>query len=237
MYIKLRPIPFRYTIVPADLLKRFSFSIELPLHFCQKSREHILWVSFRIFKMCLLQLPEEITETLYSLQWGPTKACDQRVMDQISMPSRPCWQPALQGTWREQAGGLILAQWLLLVRFPGLGQSLESSRKGWLHWVTWSSVRILWWEQEKGVISQGASSLGPVLPMRGIKLWSFIPVTTQIGLHVCPSRGTSETSSEISLRIIEIKPYLSHTQTHSLLYLTCSWLCGTPLQRKNSQNW
>lgn len=97
MYIKLRPIPFRYTIVPVQFAEKiFLFPLNCLCTFV-KNQQNIFCGSLSEFSRCACcSCQKEITETLYSLQWGPTKACDQRVMDQISMPSRPCWQPALQ---------------------------------------------------------------------------------------------------------------------------------------------
>ena len=161
MYIKLRPIPFRYTIVPVQFAEKiFLFPLNSLCTFV-KNQQNIFSGSISEFSRCACcSCHKEITETLYSLQWGPTKACDQRVMgsDFHAIKTVLAASPA-EGTWREQAGDLILAQWLPLVRFPGLGQSLESSRKGWLHWVTWSSGRILWWEQEKGSYHPGSLTL------------------------------------------------------------------------------
>lgn len=185
---------------------------------------------FQNFQDCLLQLPERDHGDLVFLQWGPTKACDRKWWIRFPCHQRPCTASPAEVP-RGNKLEVLIRSVTAAVRFPGLGQSLESSRKGWP-----LSYLII---SEDFVVRAGKRSYQPgslilrscVLPMRGIKLL-VIHSSDNPDRAACvsvPQRNLRQRPvHEISLRIIEIKPYLSHTQTHSLLYLTCSDCVGLP---------
>lgn len=113
MYIKLRPNPIQiYNCSSTVCWKDFSFSIELASHFCQKSTEHIQWVYFRIFKMCLLQLPERDHRDLVFPAMEANKGLWSE-SDEIRFPcyqgqagSQPCGGYLKGTSWRPHSGSL-----------------------------------------------------------------------------------------------------------------------------------